>query len=95
MPHLFPPPVPGPDSNPDPNPNLKLDLEESDPTPPTTDSDHLSLADLLTYCATDVHTAHKVYSTILPSVSTPRLLLRRTRHGVWLSHSQQRLGEVY
>ena len=65
MPHLFPLES---DSNPDPNPNPNLDLEtDSDPTSPTTDSDHLSLADLLTYCATDVHTAHKVYSTILPS----------------------------
>ena len=64
MPHLFPPPVP--DYNPDPNPDPNdLNLEaESDPTQPT---DQLSLADLLTYCATDVHTAHKVYSTILPS----------------------------
>ncbi|KAF8346232.1 hypothetical protein F5887DRAFT_1158536 [Amanita rubescens] len=68
---MFPPSVPVPDSNPDPNPNpnLNLDLEDSDPTPPiaTTDSDHLLLADLLTYRATDVHTAGKVYNTILPS----------------------------
>jgi len=50
--------IPGP--KPDPN----LDLEaDSDPTPYTTDSNQLSLADLLAYCATDVHTAHKVYST--------------------------------
>ena len=34
----------------------------SDSTPPTTDSDNLSFADLLTYCATNVHTTHKVYS---------------------------------
>ncbi|KAF8328298.1 DNA polymerase family A-domain-containing protein [Amanita rubescens] len=60
---IFPPLVPGPDSNPNPN----LDLEDSDPSPPATDSDHLSLADLLSYCATDVHAAHKVYSAILLS----------------------------
>jgi hypothetical protein len=66
MPHMFPPSVP-----PDPNPNPNLDLEDSDPTPPTTDSDHLSLANFLTYCTTDVHTAHKIRSTIIPSPSSP------------------------
>ena len=67
MPHLFPPPVPdsNPHLNPDPNPNLEVD---SDPTlPVTTDSNQLSLANLLTYCPIDVYTAQKVYSAILPS----------------------------
>ncbi len=39
----------------------------SDPTASTTDSDHISLADFPTYCPTYVHTAHKVYSTTLPT----------------------------
>ena len=70
-----PPPVPdsNPHPNPDPNPNLEVD---SDPTPPvTTDSNRLSLANLLTYCAIDVYTAPKVYSAIL--LPFPRLLLGR------------------
>ena len=50
MPHLWPPSAPRPDSNVDPNPDANVEAE-------------LSLADLLTYCAADVHTAHKVYST--------------------------------
>lgn len=34
---------------------------------PNPDSHHLTLTDLLAYCATDVHTTHQVYRTILPS----------------------------
>ena len=73
MPHLLPPPVP--DSNLDPNPDPNLDLEvDSYPTPLTTDSNQLSLANILAYCTTDVHT-HKIYSAIpplsYPGVRTP------------------------
>ena len=31
---------------------------------PITDANHLSFADLLTYCTTDVQGTHKVYGTI-------------------------------
>ncbi|KAF8638686.1 hypothetical protein AX17_002008 [Amanita inopinata Kibby_2008] len=45
--------------------------ESSAPSPTSTDVDRdlpsLSLTDYLTYCATDVHTTHLVYRSVLPS----------------------------
>ncbi|KAK2462616.1 hypothetical protein APHAL10511_005349 [Amanita phalloides] len=49
--------------------NKLVNLTRSDLATPT-DSDSLTLPDLLSYCATDVRTTHQVFATVLPSFLT-------------------------